>query len=74
MAKQFIVSYEIKGSRILEVFVSDKTKIPSNWEDLDTEKKDEWLYEHQEYSVLRHEDVDYGKAVAINQKTQEVLK
>ena len=74
MAKQFIVSYEIKGSRILEVFVSDKTKIPDDWEDLNTEKKDEWLYENQEYSVLRHEDVDYGKAVSINQKIQEVLK
>jgi hypothetical protein len=62
--KTFRVSYEIKGTRIVDVTLK-KSNIPSNWEELSPQEQDEILYERQEYSVLHLEDIDYGKAVSI---------
>jgi hypothetical protein len=62
--KQFRVSYEIKGTRVINVFIEDQD-LPDNWESLESEKQDEWLYERQNYSVIQFEDIDYGKAVSV---------
>ncbi len=61
--KTFRITYELKGVRIIDVVT--KGQLPDNWESLKTEEQDEWLYEHQEYSVLKTEDIDYGKAQSI---------
>lgn len=61
--KTYRVSYELKGVRIIDV--TTKAQLPDNWDSLKTEEQDEWLYEHQEYSVLVNEDIDYGKAQSI---------
>jgi len=62
--KQFRVSYEVKGTRVINVFIEDQD-LPDNWESLESEKQDEWLYERQNYSVIQFEDIDYGKAISV---------
>lgn len=62
--KQFRVSYEIKGTRVINVFIDDQD-LPDNWDSLKSEEQDEWLYERQNYSVIQFEDIDYGKAVSV---------
>lgn len=57
------VTYELKGVRIIDV--TTKGELPENFNDLSLEQQDEWLYEHQEFSVLHTEDIDYGKAQSI---------
>jgi hypothetical protein len=62
--KQFRVSYEISGTRVINVFIEDQD-LPKNWDSLKSEEQDEWLYERQNYSVIQFEDIDYGKAVSV---------
>ena len=62
--KQFRVSYEIKGTRVINVFIEDQD-LPKNWDSLKSEEQDEWLYERQNYSVIQFEDIYYGKAVSV---------
>lgn len=64
MSKQFRVAYDIKGTRVIDVFIKDQD-LPSNWLRLTSEEQDEWLYTHQDYSVIQFEDIDYGKAVSV---------
>ena len=61
--RTFRITYETKGVRIIDV--TTKAQLPDNWDSLKSEEQDEWLYEHQEYSVLHAEDTDYGKASSI---------
>lgn len=62
--KTYRVSYDIKGTRIVDVTIDEKD-IPSNWDELEPSKQDEVLYERQQYAVLHLEDIDYGKAESI---------
>lgn len=62
--KTYRVSYDIKGTRIVDVTINEKD-IPENWNELTRDKQDEVLYERQQYSVLHLEDIDYGKAESI---------
>lgn len=72
--KTYRVTYEIKGTRVVDVTIKD-TAIPYDWHTLKTEEQDEILYERQEYSVLHLEDLDYGKAVFIDElKKPEVVR
>lgn len=64
MKQTYRVSYELKGTRIIDVTV-EANKLPDNFNVLSPEEQDEVLYERQEYSVLYLEDIDYGKAVSI---------
>ena len=64
MNKTYRVSYEIKGTRTVDVAVNPD-KLPQDFDVLSPEQQDEILYEHQEYSVLIFEDIDYGKAVSV---------
>lgn len=61
--KTFRITYETKGVRIIDV--TTKAQLPDNWDSLKSEEQDEWLYEHQDFSVLHTEDTDYGKASSI---------
>jgi len=54
------VTYELKGVRIIDV--TTKGELPENFNVLSLEEQDEWLYEHQDFSVLVNEDIEYGKA------------
>jgi len=62
--KTFRVSYEIKGTRIVDVTIKD-SDLPNDWDSLKSEEQDELLYERQQYAVLHLEDIDYGKAVSV---------
>jgi len=64
MKQTYRVSYELKGTRVVDVTV-ETNKLPDNFNVLSPEEQDEVLYERQEYSVLHLEDIDYGKAVSI---------
>lgn len=68
--KEFLVSYEIKGSRALTVYVEDDKVFPLDWESMSSDAKDEWLYDNGKYSVLKFEDIDYGKAVSVLETAQ----
>lgn len=73
--KEFTVSYDIRGSRVLQVYLEDSKELPLDWKSMRTEAQDEWLYENSKYSVLKFEDIDYGKAVSVLEvKTLEQLK
>jgi hypothetical protein len=62
--KTFRVSYEIKGTRVVDVTIKD-SDLPNDWDSLKSEEQDELLYERQQYAVLHLEDIDYGKAVSV---------
>lgn len=68
--KTFRVTYYTKGLRIIDV--TTKHPLPDNWDSLKTEEQDEWLYQHQEYSVLHAEDTDFGKADSIIELRQSL--
>ena len=73
--REFVVSYEIKGSRVLQVYLEDNKTLPLDWQSMSSDAQDEWLYENGKYSVLKYEDIDYGKAVSVLEvKTLEQLK
>jgi hypothetical protein len=57
------VTYELKGVRIIDV--TTKGELPENFNVLSLKEQDEWLYEHQDFSVLVNEDIEYGKASSI---------
>jgi hypothetical protein len=63
--KQFSVIYNVKGTRIVDVYLPDGVELPDNWDSLKTEEQDEFLFTHQSHSVLRTEDLDYGKVFEI---------
>lgn len=63
--KEFLVSYEIKGSRAIQVYIDDDKALPLDWESMSSDVKDEWLYDNGKYSVLKYEDIDYGKAINV---------
>jgi hypothetical protein len=74
--RQFSVIYNIKGTKIVDVYLPDGVELPSDWDSLKTEEQDEFLYNHQSHSVLRTEDLDYGKVFEIweNKDMLKVVK
>jgi hypothetical protein len=63
--KQFSIIYNVKGTRIIDVYLPDGVQLPDNWNSLKTEEQDEFLYTNQSHSVLRTEDIDYGSVFEI---------
>jgi len=63
--KEFVVNYDIKGTRTIQVYIEDNKSLPLDWQSMSSEAQDEWLYENSKYSVLKYEDIDYGKAVSV---------
>lgn len=62
---KFRVQYLVSGMRVMEVNVPDDVSIPSNWQDMTNEQKDEWLFSVQTNSRLLMEDLDYAEASKI---------
>lgn len=74
--KQFSVIYNVKGTKIVDIYLPDGIELPKNWESLTVEEQDEFLYANQSHSVLRTEDLDYGKVFEIweNKETLRLVK
>ena len=62
---KFRVSYLVSGMRVMEVNVPDDANMPSNWQEMTNEQKDEWLFSVQTNSRLLMEDIDYAEASKI---------
>lgn len=62
---KFRVTYLVSGMRVLEVNVPDDVNMPSNWQEMSNEQKDEWLFSVQTNSRLLMEDLDYAEASKI---------
>jgi hypothetical protein len=63
--RQFSIIYNVKGTRIVDVFLPDNIELPENWGSLKTEEQDEWLYEHQQESKTLWSDEYKGEAVNV---------
>ena len=74
--RQFSIIYNVKGTRIVDVFLPDNIELPENWDSLKTEKQDEFLYTYQTHSVLRTEDLNYGDVFEVweNDNKLKVVK
>ncbi len=64
---KFRVSYLVSGLRVMEVNVPDDVSMPANWQEMNNEQKDEWLFSVQTNSRLLMEDIDYAEASKINE-------
>jgi hypothetical protein len=74
--RQFSIIYNVKGTRIVDVFLPDNIELPENWDSLKTEKQDEFLYTYQTHSILRTEDLNYGNVFEVweNENKLKVVK
>lgn len=71
--KRFTIVNNIKGTRVVDVYIPNDVELPTNWINMEVEKQDEFLYKWQARSVLRTEDIDYGKAIEIWQTNEDEL-
>ena len=62
---KFQIVHKIEGVRITEVTLPYGTELPEDWDTYGNLDKDEWLFEHQIYSKIRYEDIDYAEANAV---------
>jgi hypothetical protein len=62
---KFQITHRIEGIRVTEVTLPYGTELPEDWDTYGNLDKDEWLFEHQIYSKVRYEDVDFAEANAV---------
>ena len=62
---KFQIVHKIEGVRITEVTLPYGIELPEDWDTYGNLDKDEWLFEHQIYSKIRYEDIDYAEANAV---------
>lgn len=65
MKKQFSVTYETKGVKIVNVTLPEGEDLPAHWDSLTMKQRDEWLYENQDEAHLIWTDEHEGEAVNI---------
>jgi hypothetical protein len=65
MKKQFSVTYETKGVKIVNVTLPEGADLPADWDSLTMKQRDEWLYENQDEAHLIWTDEHEGEAVNI---------
>jgi hypothetical protein len=65
MKKQFSVTYEIKGVKIVNVTLPEGEDLPADWDSLTMKQRDEWLYDNQYSAHLIWTDEHEGEAVNI---------
>jgi hypothetical protein len=65
MSKQFRVTYETKGVKVINVWLPEGTEIPANWGSMTLREQDEWLYENQSEAHLNWSDETEGEVVNI---------
>lgn len=64
--REFYVTYKTVGLRQVVVQIPHTMQLPTDWETMTNEQKDEWLYEVQTSSRTENEDV--YTAVPVNIK------
>ncbi len=62
---KFYITYALSGNRMVEVTIPEGTELPSDWKDMTTIQRDEWIYTVQSASNLQWEDIDYAEATKI---------
>ena len=62
---KFEITYEIRGTRKVEIVVPDSVQLPDDWSRLAEEDKDSWIYTHQTSSKDIFEDIDYARATYV---------
>ena len=65
MSKQFRVTYETKGVKVVNVWLPEGTEIPAQWGSMTLRQQDEWLYENQSEAHLNWSDETEGEVVNI---------
>ena len=65
MKKQFSVTYETKGVKIVNVTLPEGEDLPEDWDNLTMKQRDEWLYDNQYSAHLIWTDEHEGEAVNI---------
>jgi len=65
MSKQFRVTYETKGVKVVNVWLPESTEIPAQWGSMTLREQDEWLYENQSEAHLNWSDETEGEVVNI---------
>ena len=65
MSKQFRVTYETKGVKVVNVWLPEGTEIPTQWGSMTLREQDEWLYETQSEAHLNWSDETEGEVVNI---------
>lgn len=65
MKKQFYVTYETKGVKVVSVWLPEGAGLPADWDTMTFKQKDEWLYDNQDEAHLVWTDEHEGEAVNI---------
>ena len=65
MKKQFSVTYETKGVKVVNVTLQEGKDLPEDWDSLTMKQRDEWLYDNQYSAHLIWTDEHEGEAVNI---------
>lgn len=65
MQQQFQIVYETKGVKVVNVWLPEGTDLPTDWQSMTYQQKDEWLYEHQKHSEKLWGDEVEGQAVNV---------
>lgn len=65
MQQQFQIVYETKGVKVVNVWLPKGTELPEDWESMNFQQQDEWLYEHQSRSENQWSDEHKGEAVNV---------
>lgn len=65
MNRQFRITYETKGVKVVNVWLPEGTQLPKEWDEYNYQQQDEWLYEHQLKSENVWADEHMGQAVNI---------
>jgi hypothetical protein len=65
MSKQFRVTYETKGVKVVNVWLPEGAELPNNWGSMTLTQQDEWLYENQSEAHLNWTDETEGEVVNI---------
>lgn len=73
--REFYVTYKTVGLRQVVVQIPHTIQLPSNWEMMTNEQKDEWLYEVQSSSRTENEDIYTAVPVNIKEAVRlEIVK
>ena len=70
MRERFTVTYETKGVKVIDVWITEGAQLPAQWESMSLKDKDEWLYDNQEESKLKFTDEHQGECVNVLPVTQ----
>lgn len=65
VSKQFRVTYETKGVKVVNVWLPKGVEIPAQWGSMTLREQDEWLYENQSEAHLNWSDETEGEVVNI---------